>query len=153
MDNLEQLSGFIVRAKSMTYVGSGKHIPSCRFGSSDLEYTEGEYRYLDSYFGGKDFLGEEIVWMGSCPVWGMNYYGKILQSNLITAEEAGAMIKRSLTLLYREGRFLGGFEHRHEDLLYRDSSTGGLDNFQGVEEIFRGDTLAYRLFYHGGMIE
>jgi len=89
----EKLHTFIVRAKAATYVGGGQHSPSCRPGSHDLDYTEDDWSYLDSYFGGHDFLGEEVVFFDKRPVWAMNYYGCILLPDLITAEQAGYMIK------------------------------------------------------------
>lgn len=50
--SLEQLNAFIVRAKAATYVGQGERSLSYRPGSHDLQYHEGSYSYLDSYFGG-----------------------------------------------------------------------------------------------------
>ena len=115
--SLEQLTTFIVRAKAATYVGSGTKSLSHRPGSHDLEFHEGEYSYLDSYFGGTDFLGQEVVYYKDKPVWAMNYYGRVLKPAIITAAEAGQMIKESLSRMYEEGRFLGGFEHTINDTI------------------------------------
>jgi len=108
--SLELLNAFIVRAKAATYVGSGAKSLSRRPGSHDLEYHQGAFAYQDSYFGGSDFIGEESVYFEGRPVWAMNYYGRILDPERITAAEAGQVIKESLSAMYREGRFLGGFE-------------------------------------------
>ena len=62
------------------------------------------------------------------------------------------MIKASLSRMYREGRFLGGFEHTEKDLTYVDSSEGNPERFQGREIIRRGQEVAYELLYHGGLI-
>jgi len=59
---LTRLNAFIVRAKSVTYVGNGQPVSACRPGSHDLEFTDGDWSYLDSYFGGRDFIGEEVVY-------------------------------------------------------------------------------------------
>ncbi len=150
--DLVDLNRFIVQAKTVTYVGSGQTVPGCRVQSHDLEYSDGPYTYRDSYFGGQDFLGEEVVWLDGQPVWGENYYGKVLQPQLISAAEAGQMIKISLTEMYSQNRFLGGFQHFWEDLLYMDESSGNVDNFQGVEQIRKHGVLVYRLHYHGGVI-
>lgn len=144
---------FIVEAKAATYVGNGVHVDSCRFGSHDLEYTRGDFYYRDSYFGGKDFLGEEIVWYQFQPIWGENYYGKILRPNSITPEETGKMIKASLAKQYLEGRFLGGFSYTSGSLTYFDKNEGDWQSFIGEETITKDDSLVYRLNYHGGLIE
>lgn len=150
--DLEALHAFIVRAKSATYVGDGEHTPSCRTGSHDLRFTDGEWAYHDSYFGGTDFIGEEVVYFAEQPVWAMNYYGRIVRDDLLTAAQAGQMIKASLSRMYREGRFLGGFEHQENDLTYIDASEGSADFFQGRELIRREQNVVYELLYHGGLI-
>jgi hypothetical protein len=152
-ESLSQLNHFIVTAKNNSYAGSGKESPPSRLQSHDLEYIENDFRYLDSYFGGQNFIGEEIVYHKGLPIWGMNYYGVDLRPDLISAAEIGAMIKKSLKEMYKEGRFLGGFEHVEHDLRYLDISDGPMTNFTGMEEIYQNETLVYRLTYHGGLIE
>ncbi len=149
---LEKLNAFIVRAKAVTYVGDGQPVPSCRTGSHDLKFADGEWSYLDSYFGGRDFIGEEVVFLKEKPVWAMNYYGRILRPDLITPSQTGQVIKASLSKMYIEGRFLGGFEYHHEGFKYTDASEGELTSFRGRESISRLGELAYELFYHGGLI-
>jgi len=147
-----ELNSFIVRAKTATYVGDGERATPCRLGSHDLRFSDGEWSYHDSYFGGSDFIGEEVVYFAGKPVWAMNYYGRILRDDLLTAAQAGQMIKASLSRMYEEVRFLGGFEHSEDDLTYVDASEGSADSFHGREFIRRGQEIAYELVYHGGLI-
>jgi hypothetical protein len=150
---LEQLEDFIIRAKAATYAGNGEFTRSCRTGSHDLQFADGEWSYLDSYFGGRDFIGEEVVFFRVKPVWAMNYYGSILIAQLITPDQAGKVIKASLSSLYKEKRFLGGFKHEEGDLIYLDANAGDLTHFTGTEKIICDDQVAYELVYHGGMIK
>ena len=150
--NLDKLHNFIVAAKAATYVGDGQTAASCRPESHDLAYQAGDFQYLDSYFGGSDFIGEEIVYHQGNPVWGMNYYGVLIEPDLITAAEVGSMIKDSLSLMYREGRFLGGWLYTQGDLTYHDTSHGDLTKFNGREWIEKDGPVLYELVYHGGMI-
>ena len=150
--DLEELNAFIVRAKAATYVGDGQHVEPCRPGSHDLRFSDRDWSYHDSYFGGSDFIGEEVVYLGDTPIWAMNYYGRILRDDLLTGAEAGQMIKASLSRMYREGRFLGGFEYAENDLTYVDHSDGDVKSFRGHEIIRRGQEIAYELDYHGGLI-
>jgi hypothetical protein len=147
-----ELQAFIVRAKAATYVGGGAKTASCRPGSHDLEFVEADWSYLDSYFGGADFIGQEVVWRAGSPVWAMNYYGAILLPELISSAQAGAMIKASLSRLYNEGRFLGGFQHSQDGLTYIDTNQGDFSHFSGREWIEREGLSAYELVYHGGLI-
>jgi hypothetical protein len=150
--DLNELNSVIVRAKAATYVGDGKHATPSRLGSHDLCFTDSEWTYHDSYFGGTDFIGEEVVHFSEKPVWAMNYFGRILRDDLLTAAQAGQMIKASLSRMYKEGRFLGGFEHTEADLTYVDTSEGSPESFHGREIIRRGQEITYELLYHGGLI-
>ena len=150
--DMKELNAFIVRAKAATYVGDGQPAEPCRLGSHDLRFRDGEWSYHDSYFGGSDFIGEEVVYLGDRPIWAMNYYGRILRDDLLTGAEAGQMIKASLSRMYQEGRFLGSFEFAENDLTYIDDNEGDVSLFRGREIIRRGDITAYALDYHGGLI-
>ena len=101
---------FITRAKKASYLGDGAKAPSSRPGSHDLAYAEGDWRYLDSYFGGTDFLGQEVVWFRDEPVWAMNYHGYILRPDLIDATKAGQTLKAALAVEASQGRLLDNLE-------------------------------------------
>jgi hypothetical protein len=151
--DLNTLHAFIIRAKAATYVGSGQRLLPYRLGSYDLQFVDGDWAYHDSYLGESDFIGEEIVYYQRQIVWGMNYFGVILQPDRITSAQAGHVIKVSLTRLYQEGRFLGGFECTVEDLRYVDTSEGDVQLFHGKEWIEREGQIVYELRYHGGLVK
>jgi len=149
---LDQLNTFIIRAKQATYVGGGQKLLPYRLGSHDLQFIENDWAYHDSYLGENDFIGEEAVYHKGKIVWAMNYFGRILMPDQITSAQAGAMIKSSLTRMYGEGRFLGGFVHSEGDLTYVDSSEGDIVFFTGREHIRRDKDVVYELVYHGGLV-
>lgn len=149
----QQLHDFIVRAKAATYVGSGEKSLSYRPGALDLQFHQPPFAYLDSYFGGSDFLGQEVVYYEGRAAWVMNYYGYILRPEQISAETAGRVIKASLTQLYKEGRFLGGFEHHTEGYVYVDTNDGDVRHFTGKEWIAQSGVVVYELVYHGGLVK
>jgi hypothetical protein len=148
-----ELTAFIVAAKRATYVGSGQKLLPYRLGSHDLQYFEGDWSYHDSYLGENDFIGEEAIYFRGQVVWAMNYFGRILKPEAITAAEAGHLIKVSLTTMYAEGRFLGGFEYIQGDLTYVDTSDGDHTYFTGREWIMRNGEKVYELVYHGGVVK
>ncbi|MDR3470874.1 MAG: DUF5680 domain-containing protein [Devosia sp.] len=150
---LPELNATIVRAKTATYVGGGRNVTSSRQGSHDLSWSEGEWSYLDSYFGGTNFIGQETLWFRGEAVWAMNYYGYILVPELIDAPRAGATIKAALSSMYRQGRFLGGFEWTGEHGRYIDRSEGDAAHFHGREVIVVDAQEAYALDYFGGVIK
>lgn len=149
----QELYKFIVRAKAATYVGSGRTSLPYRPGSHDLQYHENTFAYLDSYFGGTDFLGQEVVYHESKPVWVMNYYGKILRGDLYSGAMAGQVIKESLSKRYQSGYFLGNFEHETLHGKYVDTNEGDVTSFTGYEWIEHTGVKVYELRYHGGLVK
>jgi hypothetical protein len=150
---IPQMEQFIVLAKRATYVGGGDKLLPYRLGSKDLQFKEGAWVYHDSYLGESDFIGQEVVYYQLEPVWGMNYYGRLLRPDHASAQEMGQMIMKSLTEMYKHNRFLGGFEYADGDLRYVDRSEGPVTAFEGREQIYRDDELVYQLLYHGGLIQ
>lgn len=151
--DIHELNTAVVRAKAATYVGGGAKMPSCRRGSHDLSWSDGDWHYLDSYFGGTDFLGQEVLWRAGEPVWSMNYYGHVSRPDLIDAARAGETIKAALSAMYAEGRFLGGFDWAGPHGRYRDRSEGNAACFRGQEVIEVGGVRAYALDYFGGLVK
>ena len=149
----DELNDVIVRAKAATYVGGGVKVAASRTGSHDLGWSEGAWRYLDSYFGGTDFLGQEVLLRGAEPVWAMNYYGYVLRPDLIDGAKAGDTIKSALTAMYGEGRFLGGFDWTGPHGHYRDRSEGSAAQFRGREVILVDGVETYALDYFGGLVK
>ncbi len=148
-----ELNRFIVKAKAATYVGDGEECLAYRPGSHDLQLHDGKFSYLDSYFGGTDFIGQEVVYYEGTPAWAMNYRGYILEPELITPAEAGRIIKESLSELYKENRFLGGFKREFQNTAYVDTNEGDVTSFTGKERIIRKGKRVYELIYHGGLIK
>ncbi len=147
------LEAFIVRAKANTYVGGGQKSLAYRPHSHDLQFHEGSFSYLDSYFGGTDFIGQEVVYFEVKPVWAMNYYGRILNPALIDGQTAGRIIMESLAKLYQQGRFLGGFENETSLGTYFDTNEGDVSSFRGLEWITIKDQKVYELVYQGGLVK
>jgi hypothetical protein len=55
--------------------------------------------------------------------------------------------------MYKQGRFLGGFEHTTERGTYFDTNEGDITSFTGKEWITRGNVKVYELVYHGGLVK
>ncbi|GAB3535545.1 DUF5680 domain-containing protein [Photobacterium alginatilyticum] len=149
----QELHDFIVKAKANSYVGRAPKCLSYRPGSNDILFQLGSFKYLDSYFGGTDFLGQEVVYFDDVPVWVMNYYGKILCPEIYDAGKAGNVILESLALLYESGHFLGDSSHETELGIYHDTNEGDVASFSGYEWIDFQGCKVYDLTYHGGMVK
>jgi hypothetical protein len=147
------LEAFIVRSKAATYVGDGKRLLPYRLGSHDIQFSDGDLVYHDSYLGESDFTGQELVYFRQRVIWAMSYFGRIVRPDQISAAEAGRIIKESLWNLYEQGRFLGGFSYVSGPYTYVDTSEGDVTFFHGREWISVGGEVTYELLYHGGILK
>jgi hypothetical protein len=55
--------------------------------------------------------------------------------------------------LYKQERFLGGFEYTSEAGTYTDTNEGDITSFVGHEWITRENIKVYELVYHGGLVK
>ncbi len=93
------------------------------------------------------------MWYRNEPVWAMNYYGYILQPDLITPNQAGNVLKRALSQPHSQARLLDNLSMQEEQFDYAISSKGDVSHFVGKETISVGGKIAYALDYHGGQIK
>ncbi len=93
---------FLCTAKKNTYAAHGSEIQSTRINSHDLFYEEGKFSYLDSYFGGENFIGEEVLYINKSAYWSMNYMGRVLDDNF-----SGDFLKKCLLAVNPDNPFRG----------------------------------------------
>jgi hypothetical protein len=174
----KELKAFIVKAKKATYASDAAPQSASRAGSKDLSYKEGEFSYLDSYYGSVQFCGQEMVWQKSEPIWGMNYWGESIDAGLAAATQRNdanasdlasgdegpkplfdlsAFLKESLMKVGEDAPFRGPGEYKKKcgavTAAYRCRWTGDLSGFTGDETISVDDRAVFRLFFHGGKIK
>jgi len=150
---LDTLAHFLNQANKNTYANvKAKKAPSTRPGSEDYHFEQGDLVYHDTYFGGRDFIGEEIIYDTGRPIWGANYYGFVLDDK-VDEEKLYDFLRKALMQEYSDVipvRGPGKFVEKEWE--YRFSATGDLSNFIGKEEISRSEKVVYRLYIHGGFI-
>ena len=150
---IKELADFLNEANKHTYAADGKKTTSSRLNSNDLEYQKGDLIYHDTYFGAKNFIGEEIIYKNKIPVWGMNYYGFVLDKNY-TEKQVYDFLKKAL--IQECGELIpvrGPRTYKDHDLQYKNMPTGKLDNFSGKEEVLVKNRAIYRCLYHGGLVK
>lgn len=125
---------------------------SSRPGSFDIIFEEENFFYQDSFVGLSDFCGQEHVCYKGEPVWSQAYFGYLVRPDLFNGSKTVEILRLALGAMYRESRFLGGFEFNHQQCRYRDSSQGDFRNFHGKEEILLEGTVVYKLRYFGGLV-
>lgn len=152
---------FLIKAKKSTYANNTiEKVASSRVGSSDYNYEEiidnKKYTYHDTYFGGTKFMGEEVVYCDNDkPIWGMNYYGTTYDDAL--GEEAMDNALRPALIKVGEDRNIipvrGPIKFENNGYIYTFKTTGTIENFDGIEQVYKDNNLIYELHCSGGIIK
>lgn len=150
---LKELTDFLEEANKNTYANkdAAKSV-STRLKSDDYHFEKDGLIYHDTYFGSRDFIGEEIIYKNGELIWGMNYYGYIL-SESTDEKELYRFLRQALVQEYSDIiPVRGPSNYQNEDWEYNNSVDGKLDRFAGTEEIYRAGVLVYKCHYNGGFI-
>ena len=139
---------FLVEAKKNTYAGDGKTKDvSMRPCSKDLEYTKGDYKYIDTYLGGENFIGEEAVFYLGKPIWGMNYYGKEYKGFSVD------FLKKAMMTITKENPYRGQPIFKDGDYTYVCEVNGDFECFHGAEKIYFENKMVFECSFNGGIIK
>lgn len=151
--NTAQLGTFLLAANRSTYANkAAPKAPSSRLRSSDYHFQEGDFTYHDTYFGARDFIGEEIVYKNDVPVWGENYFGFVLVDTF-TNDQVYDFLRKALMQEYSDILPVRGpASFIDKEWEYRNHLEGDLKNFKGGEQILFSGTMVYQAYYHGGLI-
>lgn len=146
--NFESLTNFLYEARMSTFAANANPDTNPRLQSSiQLEFQRGDYLYTDIYFSGdKNFIGQEIIYLGDKAVWGMNYMG-----NHIDRIEDD-FLREALSKLVEKCRVGKSCEYKKREYKYLDNGQGSFEDFNGKEEIMRDNKSVYQLSYRGGII-
>jgi transcriptional regulator with XRE-family HTH domain len=144
----EDIIDFLCRAKKATYAGKGAEAPASRPNSHDLNYAEGNLKYIDSYLGGEKFAGEEAIWKDDVPCWSMNYIGRIVAEGF-----SGDFLKDALLLVPMEYPYRGPMMYHSGEYTYHCIVKGDFKWFHGYEEIFYNSDKVYECMFHGGSVK
>lgn len=152
----KDLIEFLIEAKKQTYANENVEMSaSTRTGSHDYEYSSKGMTYHDTYFGGTNFMGEEVVYLNdTTPIWGMNYYGITLDESF--SEEAMDKALRPALLQVGTDDIIpvrGPKEYLNGEYKYTFNVKGNIDCFEGEESIYKNDIKIYSLKCHGGIIK
>ncbi len=146
--NLENLLDFLCTARQSIYASDSMGIDNPRLlESTQLEFQKANYFYRDIFFeGNKKIIGQEVIYLDSKPVWGMNYIGDKIKKTEVS------FLKESLFHLVKDCRLGKNCEYEKREYKYQDQGAGDVDEFSGQEKIFLDGKSIYKLEYQGGLI-
>ncbi|HLB32103.1 MAG TPA: DUF5680 domain-containing protein, partial [Patescibacteria group bacterium] len=79
------------------------------------------------------------------------YYGWVAES-VSNFEKVYGVLQRALSLIPKDKPFRGPAEYREGNFIYRNLSTGEIENFSGEETISHAGKEIYKTKYIGGFV-
>ena len=147
---------FLIEAKKQTYAnGLASKVENTRLGSKDYGYQKDNMLYHDTYFGGVNFIGEEVVYIEQSVYWAMNYYGVTLDNEL-SEEAMDKALRPALMQVGKDSEVIpvrGPREFINDEYKYTFEVEGTINNFTGVEKIYKNGNKIYELKCNGGLVK
>jgi len=153
--NMDQLYAFIQKAGRATYAASG--VESVKYdnnGFKELNFTENDYAYKDTYTGFFRSRGSEIVSHKNVPIWVASYGGGMMKEDADLAMQTFSILKKAfLTDEIGFQTFRGPHLFQQDKWRYTYKQQGDIEEFSGHEEIYFDDKLVF--FHHiiGGLVK
>ena len=152
---MSDLERFLIEAKKQTYANEKiEKVSSSRLNSKDYEYRRDNMIYHDTYFGGTNFIGEEVVYINNEIYWAMNYYGVTIDNSL--EEEVMDKVLRPALMMVGEDDTIpvrGPKKFNNGECEYTFEVEGNLNYFNGTETIYKNNKKIYELKCSGGLIK
>lgn len=150
------IENFLIEAKKQTYANENvEKVLSARKNSKDYEYKRDNMMYHDTYFGGTNFIGGEVVYVDDKTYWAMNYYGVTLDETL--GEEAMDNALRPALMNVGVDKDVipvrGPKEMINGEYKYSFEVIGDINYFSGIEIIYKNNKKIYELKCHGGLVK
>ena len=146
---------FIIMGKRSTYASPEKdtRVNPALPGSHQLEYRKGSLLYRDVYFGGDFFIGQETIYFGNDPIWGMCYAGGINEGfKPSQGSDIYLFLQAALREVSPSAPYRGPKNYEDGKYSYTNLFLGHISRFTGVETISISKKQVYQLHYSGGVI-
>lgn len=146
--NLDELKKFLMRANMPHATGTAKTVTESD-GSRTIEYSEGEYRMHDNFFGGEPYGGRLVVFYKEKPLFLEVYYGQTTQP----ADRVYDFLREALQHPDEYNPFRGPAEYKKGSLTYKSTTDGDVTNHTVKEYIYDGDEEVYWAVVIGGLVD
>lgn len=150
--DIEGLRQFLVDSNRAGYAGGDeKKWIKEPDGSTRIPYEKGDWRSDDHFYGGEPYVGMTVVFHEKLPVWGMIYYGWVVEG--VKTDSVYGLLRGALMQMPEEHPYRGPQEYSQGEFVYRNKWEGELDRFSGEETIEQAGKLIYKADYRGGEVD
>lgn len=152
---IEQLKKFLYNANKNGYAGTNAKVAPQRPGFEEIEFSEGEYTFHDSYSGHYFAPGQEIVYKNNQPIWAMAYSGGMKEKfhgDEEVTHNTIIFLKKALLAMNPQNPYRGPEFFNEDKWKYVSNLNGDIDDFLGNEKIYFDGELVFEQNFIGGLI-
>lgn len=148
-----KLQEFLIKANQHGYAsGEAGSSKKEKDSSTTIEFSSGDWRMHDNFFGGEPYGGRLVVFHKNKPHWIMVYYGYVAKTATNIAE-VYAFLQNALKRMPPDAPFRGPKKFVEGDFVYKNSWKGDLESYSGVEVISQKKREVYKAWYMGGLVD
>lgn len=145
-----KLISFLFSARLKTYAGNSGASKALLRGSTQLEFSDGDWLYRDVYFTGKNtFSGLETVYSKEKPVFAVSYFGNWGE---MTEEQIDKILRGAL-VANPEARGFKDIKWEKDGFIYECAAdTDSIEEIGGTEVISKNGEQLYYFYYAGSVL-
>ncbi len=149
--NLEEAKAFLMRANMPHATGEAKTVKETD-GSRTIEYSEGDYRMHDNFFGGEPYGGRLMIFYKGAPLLMEVYYGLVYDTTR-TADEVYGFLREALRYPNDKSPYRGPAEYTKGTLTYKSQTEGEVACHTVHEYIYDDGKEIYSATIIGGLVD
>ena len=149
----KQLREFLQIAKKKTFASRISIPKPKKKGEREYSYKNGDFLYIDRYYGSELDNGQELVFYKNKLIWSMSYRGGMLSGYRNIARQCFSFLKKCLRDAPLDFPVRGPKECLGKKFKYVNNWTGDITDFTGEEKMYLNGTQIYFRDYLGGSSE
>ncbi len=149
----EELIAFLLEANRAGYADVTTTVTDQPNGAHEIVVKKDGWLFVDYWFGGDPFSGQESITKDGKAIWAMQYRGRVGEGFEDRADEVFGFLKQALGKCTPEEPLRGPSKHEDKNWRYENSWSHDLSEFEGVEKIYYQDKLAHVCKYMGGVVD
>lgn len=149
----ERLITFLLEANKSGYADANTKVINQPDGAHEIIIEKDGWLFIDYWFGGDPFSGQESITKDSKAIWAMQYRGRVGEGFEDRTNEVFSFLKQALGKCTPEEPVRGPSEYVDGDWRYENTWSHDLSEFKGAEKIYYQGKLAHECTYMGGVVD
>lgn len=143
----------LLRASKTGYSSPNAVVKDQPDGAYEIIYEENKWLFIDYWFGGNPFSGQESVSYAGKAMWAMQYRGGVPENASVAHEEVFSFLKKALAQCSADEPLRGPAEFAEDGWYYTNTWSHDLSEFTGHEEITYKGEIVHITDYFGGLVD